>query len=191
MDFDDMLSLTLKLITHNKNLYYEYGGYNYINVDEVQDTSLLQHRIIEKISIDKNLFMVGDIDQSIYAFRGAEPEYLLNIKNVFPQTRLLKLETNYRSTKSIVALSNEIIKNSIYREDKNMRTDNEMGHLARIIHVKDTESQSQEVLKIIEDIPINQKVGILYRNNLSGLPIASSLLENGHMFSIRENYASF
>lgn len=72
-----------------------------------------------------------------------------------------------------------------------MRTDNEMGHLARIIHVKDTESQSQEVLKIIEDIPINQKVGILYRNNLSGLPIASSLLENGHMFSIRENYASF
>lgn len=191
MDFDDMLSLALDVITRNEEVYLEFGNYNYINVDEVQDTSLLQHKIIEKISLDKNLFMVGDIDQSIYAFRGAEPEYLLNIKTIFPETRLLKLETNYRSTKSLISLSNEIIKNSIYREDKIMRTDNEVGDLAQIVYVKDSESQSQAILNIIEGAAIDEKVAILYRNNYSGLPVAYALLENGYTFNIRENYASF
>lgn len=191
MDFDDILSAAFEVISRNKNLYLDYGKFKYINVDEVQDTSLLQHKIIEQISQNEHLFMVGDIDQSIYSFRGAEPDYILDIKALFPETKILKLETNYRSTKSIVKISNEIIRQNQFRNKKNMRTDNEEGEAPKVIYAKDIEKQVEMVMQLINKSSSDVKTAVLYRNNLSGLPIAYSMIVNGHPFDIRENYAGF
>lgn len=191
MDFDDMLLYAYEAIKNNKKLFQEYGKFNYINVDEVQDTSLLQHKIIEEISKDRSLFMVGDIDQSIYSFRGAEPDYILNIKNHFPDTRILKLETNYRSTKSIVMFSNEIIKQNQFRTNKNMHTDNKKGKAPKIIYVDDLVKQVQTIMQIVNSRSSNTKTAVLYRNNLSGLPVAYAMILNGQAFDIRENYSGF
>ncbi len=112
IDFDDMLSITLKLFKKNNELLNYYRRkYTYINIDESQDTSYLQHEIIKiLVSPRNNIFMVGDEDQSIYTFRAAFPKALLNFKETYPKAQIFLMERNYRSTKSIVNAANLFIK---------------------------------------------------------------------------------
>lgn len=191
IDFDDMLSMAYDIIRENRELYRQYGIYPFVHLDEAQDTSLLQHRIIEELSREGNLFMVGDTDQSIYGFRGAEPEYIVNIKDIYPDIRILKLETNYRSTRKIVLLSNQFIRQNIYRHEKNMTTCNEEGDAPVIHEVKDMEEQLKQIMEIITAEPHMSSTAVLYRNNLSGLPVAWELIQKGLPFYLREDYSSF
>ncbi len=189
IDFDDMLSMTYELLRKNKQLYREYGIFPQVLVDEAQDTSLLQHRIIEDLSREGSLFMVGDTDQSIYGFRGAEPDYIVNIRDLYPDAKILRLETNYRSTGKIVQLSNQFISQNVSRHQKNMSTGNEAGEMPAVFIMKDIEEQLEKVVQLVEADP--WKSAVLYRNNLSGLPVAWELIQKGLPFYIHEDYSSF
>lgn len=191
IDFDDMLTMAYKILLDNRQLYREYGIFPQVLLDEAQDTSLLQHRIIEELSREGSLFMVGDTDQSIYGFRGAEPDYIVNIRDLYPDARILRLETNYRSTGKIVQLSDQFIRQNVSRHQKNMSTGNEPGEEPVVYLVKDMEEQLQKTLKLIEGEPCLWKTAVLYRNNLSGLPVAWELIQRGLPFYIREDYSSF
>lgn len=191
IDFDDMLVMAYDILLKNRGLYREYGIFPQVLLDEAQDTSLLQHRIIEELSRQGNLFMVGDTDQSIYGFRGAEPEYIVNIQSLYPDARILRLETNYRSTGKIVQLSDQFIRQNVSRHQKNMSTGNEAGDEPVVCILKDMEQQLQKVMQLVEAEPCPWKTAILYRNNLSGLSVAWELIQKGIPVHIREDYSSF
>ncbi len=191
MDFDDMLNMAYEILCNNKSLYESYGHFNFVHVDEVQDTSLVQHRIIAELSQNGNLFMVGDTDQSIYGFRGAEPEYIVHIDDHYTDSKIMKLEHNYRSTKKLVSLSNSFIKQNINRHEKNMFTENEEGKEPEVFLVKNTEEQVQKVIQLIDDDISEYNTAVLFRNNISGLPISYKLIERNIPFYIRENYKGF
>ena len=191
IDFDDMLLMAYEILCSNKKLYEDYGRYSYVHVDEVQDTSLVQHRIIEELSRNGNLFMVGDTDQSIYGFRGAEPDYIVNIEKQYNDSRVLKLEINYRSTQKIVSLSNRFIQQNQNRHEKSMHTENAEGTEPTVYLAKSREEQVQKAISLVGDGSDALKTAVLFRNNLSGLPIAYKLIEKDIPFYVRENYMSF
>ena len=180
IDFDDMLFMAYDVLRNNRQLYLEYGLFPHVHVDEVQDTSLLQHRIIELLSQDGNLFMVGDTDQSIYGFRGAEPEYIVNIRDIYPDARVLRLETNYRSSGKIVQMADQFIRQNQYRHEKNMITINAEGETPVAYFFNDMETQLKKVLKLIKRA-LWKNTAVLFRNNLSRLPVAWKLIPRGFL----------
>ncbi|KYD33082.1 ATP-dependent helicase [Parageobacillus toebii] len=123
MDFDDMLVYTYQLLNENQRLLERLQErFKYIEVDEFQDTNIAQYRVLQMLAEKhKNLFVVGDDDQSIYAFRGASSDIILNFPKDYPNTRIVKLDINYRSNPSIVGLGNEIIKYNQKRHAKTLR----------------------------------------------------------------------
>ncbi len=191
IDFDDMLVITYRILINNREIYRAYGRFIYVHVDEVQDTSFLQHKIIEILSQDENLFMVGDTDQSIYGFRGAEPEYIVNIKKQFPEIKIMRLETNYRSTGHIVGLANRFVRQNIYRHPKEMRTNNNEGEMPKSFYAKNEKEQWMQVIRLIERDETHPLTAVLFRNNLSGIPLAFELIRKGIPFYIRENNSNF
>ena len=120
LDFDDLLIQTLRLLRQDaETREYLADKFRYVLVDEFQDTNAVQYNIIKLLSSKhKNIFVVGDDDQSIYGWRGAEIENILKFDKDFPEAKIYKLERNYRSTKSILRLANAIIKNNVSRRGK-------------------------------------------------------------------------
>ena len=129
LDFDDLLIETLRLLRHDEDtLDYLSDKFKYIHVDEFQDTNAVQYNIIKLLAKKHgNLFVVGDDDQSIYGWRGAEIKNILAFDKDFPNAKIYKLERNYRSTKSILSLANCIIKNNSQRRGKTLWTEAEEG----------------------------------------------------------------
>ena len=136
IDFDDMLMLTVKLLEQCKEvrqLYYD--RFQHILVDEFQDTNMAQYKLINMlytnleadIPDERSLCVVGDVDQSIYSWRGADYTIILNFQQDFKKTKLIKLEQNYRSTKTILEAANSVIKNNLGRKDKTLWTANNEG----------------------------------------------------------------
>lgn len=189
MDFDDQLVYAYKILKLYpdilKNIKEQYW---YINVDEAQDTSKLQHEIIHTI-VSKNIFMVGDEDQSIYQFRAAYPQALLDFEKTYKDAKVLLMETNYRSTPQIVKVANEFIKQNKKRKEKEMRAYQKEG--AEIVHKCFTtmEEQYDYILKNVEHV--NQTTAILYRNNDSAIPIINLLAKQNIPFLVREQDTNF
>lgn len=129
MDFDDLLLNVLKLFKENPDVLEKYSDrFRYISVDEFQDTNTVQYEILKLLqSKHQNLFVVGDDDQSIYGWRGAEIKNILNFDKDFPDAKVFKLEQNYRSTKKILNVANEIIGKNSRRHDKKLWTENSDG----------------------------------------------------------------
>ena len=129
LDFDDLLLLTYELLTKKPEVLDYYANkFHYVHVDEFQDTNKIQCDIIKLLaSVHKNIFVVGDDDQSIYGWRGAEIKNILNFHKDFKDAKVYKLEQNYRSTKRILDLANSIIKNNGVRSQKELWTENEQG----------------------------------------------------------------
>lgn len=129
MDFDDLLINFYKLISTNKDILDSIQNkFTYFSVDEFQDTNRLQYDIVKLLaSKTRNILIVGDEDQSIYGWRGANIENIFNFQRDFPEVKVLKLEQNYRSTKKILERANQIIKNNTNRLDKKLYTDNAEG----------------------------------------------------------------
>ena len=126
LDFDDMLSIAEQALRVDEQLAEQYRSrYDYILTDESQDTSLVQHRIVEHlVAHHGNLCVVADDDQSIYTWRGADPAYLLNFNQIYPDAKVLRMEQNYRSSKEIVETAAHFIKRNKHRYIKEMRTAN-------------------------------------------------------------------
>lgn len=196
MDFDDMLTYSYSiLIKCPEILNYYRSKYKYIQVDEGQDLSKIQFEVL-KLLTDKidNFFIVADDDQSIYGFRGAEPQYIKDIEKQFKNCSIFRLENNYRSSKNIVELSSTFIKKNKSRFDKNHTTLNEAKSDPIILDAEDEHAQLNLILDKIKQSDDHKKekdTAILYRNNLSSILIADILDRNGISFKIRQSKLFF
>ncbi len=193
IDFDDMLTKTLELFHANEDLINSYRNkYKYINIDESQDTSYLQHEIIKCLASPRNnIFMVGDEDQSIYTFRAACPKALLDFERTYPSAKVYLMENNYRSTKGIVNAANKFIKQNNERHDKNMFSDREEGAPAKLNCLKDKNDQYEHIASILKNEEDFSEVAVLYRNNVSAVPLADIFSRCSIPFYLREAKINF
>ncbi len=164
MDFDDLLFKTNVLLREHPDVLYKYQNkFKYLMVDEYQDTNFSQYLIVKKLAaITENICVVGDDAQSIYAFRGANIQNILNFEKDYPDLKVFKLEQNYRSTQNIVNVANSIIANNQNQLKKNVFSENEEGDKIRIIRAF---SDNEEGKVIAESIVQERSVkGLKYKN---------------------------
>ncbi len=191
MDYDDQLEYALKILIKNPDiLNYYQEKFKYINVDEAQDTSKIQHMIIRLLASKyKNIFMVGDEDQSIYAFRAAYPQALLEFDKVYPDAEILLMEKNYRSSCDIVNRANSFIKFNHTRYDKNMITDSREFYPIKNIVLHDHKYQYSYILKMLSEN--DDELAILYRNNDSAIPLIDLFEKNSIGYRLKESDGIF
>lgn len=161
MDFDDLLMLTARLLKENDDVREYYAAkFHYILVDEFQDTNAVQFDIIRMLATaHRNLFAVGDDDQSIYGWRGADIGNILHFERNFPEAKIYKLEQNYRSTKTVLNLANTIIHNNHNRKAKTLWTDNADGSPAVAFEAED---ETDEAMFTAQTIAMHVKNGAHY-----------------------------
>lgn len=188
LDFDDMLTLALDILNKDKHILEKYRDrYEYIQIDEGQDTSKVQMEIIRTIAYPKNnLFIVADDDQSIYSFRGAYPKGLLDFNKIYGDGKLFYMERNYRSTKNIVAVCNKFIKKNKLRYDKNIFTENPFYEPISIVKVESILDQYEYLIKELKKHSEYKNTAILYRNNISSIGIIEYLERNHIPFYIKD-----
>ena len=190
IDFDDMQTLAYKLLSEDPRLLRSVKNkYKYIQLDEGQDTSLLQFKILEKIVYpENNLMLVADDDQSIYGFRAANPEYLLNFTNIFKDAKIITMNENHRSSTQIVNVSDSFIKLNKNRYEKDIFTKNPPKNKVNLVCRKDSYDAYKYIINHIEDGKTN---AILYRNNISSLNLMSFLMEDKIKFAINSGSYDF
>lgn len=154
LDFDDLLCKTVELFkSYPQILNYYADRFEYILVDEFQDTNTIQYNLVKMLSsIHGNLFVVGDEDQCIYSWRGANFQNIFNLKKDFPDVKVYKLERNYRSTNEIISVANNVIKNNSARLNKNMWTDKKGGEKPSLFNAYDEKDEAFYVAKTIQKL---------------------------------------
>lgn len=173
VDFDDLIMLTVRLFEeHPQVLSYYQNKFHYIHVDEYQDTNHAQYRLVHLLAERfKNVCVVGDADQSIYGWRGADMQNILDFEKDYPDAQTIMLEQNYRSTKNILKAANAVIENNINRQDKNLWTDNVHGDKITVYFANDEYDETEYVANKIaefmrEDSSLTfDDFAILYRTN--------------------------
>lgn len=183
MDFDDLLYYMNVLLRDFPEMLHKYQQrYQYILVDEYQDTNFAQYLIIKKLSAaHHNICIVGDDAQSIYSFRGANIQNILNFKRDYPEAKIIKLEQNYRSTQNIVNAANAVIKCNKDQLYKEVWTDNEEGNKINIFQTNSDSDEAQLISNSIfeykqNDHVLNSQFAILYRTNAQSRSIEESLI---------------
>ncbi len=181
IDFGDMLLTVHNILsTKNRILKRYQNKYQYVIVDEFQDTNFIQLRILHLIAMKhRNICIVGDDDQSIYRFRGAYVTNIKEFKTIFPDYKEITLHENYRSNGNILEIANRVISSNPERQDKQLRTSNLMGDKVRVIECNSDITQTAVIVQEIEEI-IGQKrplreIAVLCRSKSSGIPIANEL----------------
>ncbi len=183
VDFDDLLILPIKLFEISPSILNSYQErYKYILIDEYQDTNEAQYVFSKMISKKyRNIFVVGDNDQAIYAFRGANYKNILNFEKDYPDCKTILLEENYRSTKTILNAANSVIKHNKLRKDKNLWSNNEEGDKIKYIKIDDEKAEGDYVVKEIKKIAENgtsyDDIAILYRTNAQSRSIEEAMLK--------------
>ena len=189
LDFDDMQIYALKLLEDKALLKSIKNKYKYFQLDEGQDTSLLQFKILEKIVWpENNLLVVADDDQSIYSFRAADPTYLLNFKNIYEDAKILNLDTNHRSGENIINLGKNFIGQNKNRYKKTFKVSRKIPGQ---IKIKTFSDFTKEYAYILENLDKKENTGILFRNNISAISLISYLMENNINFTIGSNISDF
>lgn len=182
MDFDDLLYKTNVLLRDFPDVLYKYQHrFKYILVDEYQDTNFSQYLIVKKLgAVFQNVCVVGDDAQSIYAFRGANIQNILNFKNDYPEVKTYKLEQNYRSTKNIVKAANSIIEKNKEQIKKNVFTDNEIGEKIKVYKAGSDNEEGKMIANLIYDTQLsnqakNSHFAVLYRTNAQSRAMEEAL----------------
>lgn len=185
-DFDDMLLDAIKILKKNPTLLESIRKrYSFIQVDEAQDTSKLQYELIELISGERNnLFLVADDDQSIYGFRGAYPDYLLNFPKKHYGAKLYHLSINFRSDANIVKIAEGLIGLNVNRFDKPMNAIKPAKLKPAVIVFEDLYRRNSYIISSIENN--SSERAILYRNKVSALSLMDTLSRNGITFDIKD-----
>lgn len=172
VDFDDIINLTIKILQNNKDIIdYYCDKFKYILVDEYQDTNKSQFVLVSLLaSRNGNITAVGDSDQSIYSFRGADITNILNFERDFPGTKIVKLEQNYRCTGNILKAANAVIKHNGNKYEKKLWTENDEGALPTVYCGNDEYQEASYVVRKINDLERTEKMknsdfAILYRMN--------------------------
>ncbi len=194
LDFDDLLVKALKLLETEVDIRESYQEqFKYILVDEYQDTNLVQYCIVkilgQKPNGENNVFVVGDEDQSIYGWRGADIKNILNFEHDFKGAKVVKLEKNYRSTNVILNAANGVIGNNCQRKGKNLYTDFEGGNLIRIMETDNEKDEAFTVAALIrkerrENNLDYSDMAILYRTNAQSRALEEGLIREGIPYKI-------
>ena len=182
VDFDDLIVATARLLQRETAVRERWQGrFRYLMVDEYQDTNRTQFVLLEQlVALHKNLVVVGDDDQSIYAFRGAEAGHILDFERHFPGARMVKLEENYRSTQPILEAANAVIANNRKRHDKRLFTARPGGEKLQLVVAADGDHEAQFVAEEIDLLCHRrgyrpQQCAVLYRSNVQVRPFEEAL----------------
>lgn len=186
MDYDDQMVYARKILRLCPPvLRYFQQRYRYLCVDEAQDTSKIQHSIIALLAQhSQNLFMVGDEDQSIYGFRAAYPQALLQFQSSYPNAKVLYMETNYRSTREIVTAAQSFIEKNANRHPKQMISTGRRGPDIRQVTVWDRKSQYTYLARVAKEA--THPIAILYRDNDSAIPLIDLFQRQGTSYRCRQ-----
>lgn len=190
VDFDDLLMLPIVLFRKNPDILEKYQErFKYILIDEYQDTNEAQYTLVKMISSKyKNVCVVGDNDQSIYSFRGANYQNILNFEKDYKSAETITLEENYRSTKNILKVANEIIINNNKRKDKNLWTENETGDKVKYYRASDEKDEAiyvtKEIQKLINNGIPKSEIAVLYRTNAQSRTIEEALLRENIPYKV-------
>lgn len=189
-DFDDLLMLPIKLLKENPDVLKQYQEkFKYVMVDEYQDTNQAQYILTKMMSAKyKNICVVGDNDQSIYMFRGANYRNILNFEKDYKNTSVILLEENYRSTKNILDVANSIIKNNKSRKDKTLWTNNDDGLKIKYHRSSNEKDESfyvvSEIKKLLNNgVPLSE-IAVLYRANAQSRNIEEVLLRDNIPYKV-------
>ena len=190
VDFDDLLILPIKLFKNYPRVLEEYQDkYKYILIDEYQDTNEAQY-IFSKLLSSKyrNIFVVGDNDQAIYAFRGANYKNILNFEKDYPEAKTILLEENYRSTKTILNAANSVIKNNRERKDKNLWSNNIEGNKIKYKEVANEKEEAsfvgEEIKKLLSKGVNEEEIAVLYRTNAQSRVIEEEMLKKNIKYRV-------
>lgn len=191
LDFDDIINFTIDILTENPDVLEYYSDkFKYVLVDEYQDTNKSQFTLITLLAARHgNITVVGDNDQGIYSFRGADISNILNFEKDFPGTKIIKLEQNYRSTKSILNAANAVIKNNSKKYEKSLWTEKEDGKLPEIHLCTDEYDEARYLVEQIEHLKREEyykysDFAILYRMNTQSRSIEEILVREGIPYKI-------
>lgn len=193
IDFDDMLLMANDIFTKNREVLAQYQRrYDFYLTDESQDTSPVQHAIIEKlVAVHQNLCVVADEDQAIYSWRGAEPDYLLNFQKIYPEARVLLMTQNYRSSASIVEPANLFIQRNKKRYNKQMFTQNPAAEPISFKILENYSLQAKYVVNQLKSLSKRGSTAVLYRNNTSAIPLMDALDRAGLPFYMKDSTIRF
>ncbi len=191
LDFDDLIMLTVKLLKENPKVLERYQEqFPYVLVDEFQDLNFAQYQLVKLLAQKhRNICAVGDDDQSIYKFRGADVQHILNFEKDFPKTRIVRLEQNYRSTQNILSAANAVISMNSNRKPKKLWTDRTGGEMVNFCWLSSEEEEAKHIAKVIKELYLKgaykyKDIGILYRVNLQSRAIEDALRETGLPYQI-------
>jgi DNA helicase-2/ATP-dependent DNA helicase PcrA len=186
LDFDDLIMMTVRLFREAPEVLAKYQDkFHYIMIDEYQDTNHAQFLLVNLLAVKyRNLCVVGDDDQSIYSFRCADIRNILEFERDFPEVKIIKLEQNYRSTKNILQVANEIIKNNRGRRPKRLWTENQEGELIRIYRAADDREEAgfvvREIMRLVREQGCRyQDFALLYRTNAQSRSFEEALVQQG------------
>jgi DNA helicase II / ATP-dependent DNA helicase PcrA len=196
LDFDDLLLKSVAVLEKVPELRKYYGDwYNYILVDEYQDTNRPQYDLLQLLtSVHKNIFVVGDEDQSIYKFRGADIQNILRFEKDFPGARVIKLEQNYRSSQNILRVAGAVVENNTERKGKTLWTENEGGEVVTCRCVESPREEARlatgHIKSILRDNP-DYRIAVLYRANFLSRNFEDALTEEGIPYAVVGSVAFF
>ena len=182
MDFDDLLLYTVRLFDLDEGVHRHYASrFRHVLVDEYQDTNAIQFELIERLSrVHQNLMVVGDDDQSIYGWRGADVANILSFEERYPDATVLRLTQNYRSTQTILRAANAVVRNNEARKEKELWTENDVGDPLTLHVVSDEESEGEMVVSLLLDERrrherSNGDFVVLYRTNAQSRAVENAL----------------
>jgi DNA helicase-2/ATP-dependent DNA helicase PcrA len=177
LDFDDILFCMKKILEVPEVLAHFHAKFQYFLVDEYQDTNSIQYDIVRLLaSASRNLCVVGDDWQGIYSWRGANIKNILHFHKDYPDATIVKLEQNYRSTKTIIEAANMVVKNNKSALDKTLWTENDRGELITLIDAYDEKHEADTITEIIRDSGTYSKWAILYRTNSQSRLLEEALM---------------
>ena len=190
LDFDDLIMLTVQLFQkHPETLHYYQQKFQYIHVDEYQDTNHAQYRLVAMLAKKfKNICVVGDADQSIYGWRGADMSNILEFEKDYQNAKVVLLEQNYRSTKTILQAANHVIENNVNRKVKKLWTENEEGQAITYYRAQSEQDEGRYVLSQIQSLLRDgyhyDDFAILYRTNAQSRVMEENLLKSNIPFRL-------
>ncbi len=192
IDFDDMLVLCHELLTERRDILAVWQNkFHYILIDEFQDINLVQYEIVRMLALPRNnLFIVGDDDQSVYRFRGAKPEIMLNFPRDYPDCKKIVLNTNYRSTDNILQAAARLVKNNQNRFDKTVKSSKGTGKDILIRHYntlsEENQALAEEIRKLNREGISLSKIAVLVRTTLGAGALIHKLMEYNIPFQMKD-----
>src|SRR4051812_35539326 len=190
VDFDDMLMLTVEVLRRFPEAHDKWAkAFRYVMVDEYQDTNHAQYVLLQLLTdVSKNIMAVGDPDQSVYGFRGADIRNILQFEHDFPKTKVIPLEQNYRSTNTILQAANNVISHNRERKEKNLWSDLGEGEPVRVIETEDEHSEARfvavEIAARIEEGYSAREIAVVYRTNAQSRVLEDVLVRQGIAYQV-------